>query len=97
MYATSKQREVQLEKKDLEMKIAHLERELEIVTDSFNKAQQALIQTYLYNLLPDPDWDGTVTVEVGKTVTQMPFKTPEEVWEVLQKIQKNQLKQLSEM
>ena len=60
-----------------------------LIKIAFNKAQQALIQTYLYNLLPDPDWDGTVTVEVGKTVTQMPFKTPEEVWEVLQKIQKN--------
>lgn len=40
MYATSKQREAQLEKKDLEIKIAHLEKELGIVTDSFNKAQQ---------------------------------------------------------
>ena len=32
----------------------------------FSKEQQALIQMYLYQLIPDKEWDGTITVELGK-------------------------------
>ena len=59
-----------------------------LVKLTFNKHQQALIHIYLYTLTPDPDWDGMVTVEVGKQEKTFPFKTPEEVWDVLQKVSK---------
>ena len=32
----------------------------------FSKEQLALIQMYLYQLTPDKDWDGTITVEKNK-------------------------------
>jgi len=51
----------------------------------FNKHQLGLIQTYLYQLVPDADWDGTITLEKGKKEETVPFKTAEEVWEVIQR------------
>lgn len=53
----------------------------------FNKAQLALIQMYLYQLVPDKDWDGTITIEVGKNEQVVNFKTPSDVWEVLKKVE----------
>tara|TARA_A100001201_G_scaffold31913_2_gene34371 strand:- start:55 stop:453 length:399 start_codon:yes stop_codon:yes gene_type:complete len=50
----------------------------------FNKQQLALIQTYLYQLVPDKEWDGKITLEKGKKETVYNFKTPEEVWNVIQ-------------
>jgi hypothetical protein len=50
----------------------------------FNKSQLGLIQTYLYSLSPDKEWDGTITLEKNKKKVIHPFKTPEEVWEVIQ-------------
>lgn len=49
----------------------------------FNKQQLALIQTYLYQLVPDKEWDGKITLEKGKKETIYNFKTPEEVWNVI--------------
>lgn len=49
----------------------------------FNKQQLALIQTYLYQLVPDKEWDGKITLEKGKKETVYNFKTPEEVWNVI--------------
>ncbi len=57
-----------------------------LIKIAFNKEQQALIQCYLYQLLPDPEWDGTITVEVGKKVQIVKFKSADEVWEALQLI-----------
>lgn len=53
----------------------------------FNKAQLALIQMYLYQLTPDKGWDGTLTLEVNKTPTTVPFQTPSEVWEVIKELE----------
>lgn len=50
----------------------------------FNKQQLALIQTYLYQLVPDKEWDGKITLEKGKKERVYNFKTPEEVWNVIQ-------------
>ena len=50
----------------------------------FNKQQLALIQTYLYQLVPDKEWDGTITLEKQKDETVYKFKTPEDVWKVIQ-------------
>lgn len=49
----------------------------------FNKEQLALIQTYLYQLVPDKEWDGTITLEKAKKETVYNFKTPEDVWRVI--------------
>lgn len=51
----------------------------------FKKEQLALIQMYLYQLVPDKDWDGTITIEVGKEEQVVPFKKPEDVWNVVNK------------
>ena len=55
---------------------------------SFSKPQLALIQMYLYQLVPDKDWDGTITIELNKQEHSVDFKTPEDVWAVIKKIEK---------
>ena len=52
---------------------------------NFSKEQQALIQIYLYQLIPDKEWDGTITVEVGKSKEEkvVKFKTAKDVWDVI--------------
>lgn len=54
----------------------------------FNKSQLGLIQMYLYQLMPDKEWDGTITVEVGKEEEILPFKSAEDVWNVIKKFDK---------
>ena len=49
----------------------------------FNKEQLALIQMYLYQLVPDKEWDGTITIEKNKQDKVVPFKLPEDVWNVV--------------
>jgi len=49
----------------------------------FSKEQLALIQMYLYQLAPDKEWDGTITLEKNQKETTHPFKTPEDVWKVI--------------
>lgn len=51
----------------------------------FNKEQLALIQMYLYQLVPDKEWDGTITVEKNKKEETVPFKEPTDVWNVIKK------------
>src|SRR5210317_462579 len=51
----------------------------------FTKEQLALIQMYLYQLVPDKEWDGTITIENNKKEEVVKFKTPEEVWSVIKK------------
>jgi len=53
---------------------------------AFNKHQIFLVQMYL-NEIPytDDDWDGTITVQVGKKEEKVEFKTPEDVWNAIQK------------
>lgn len=53
---------------------------------AFNKQQIFLVQMYL-NEIPtsDEDWDGTITVQVGKKEEVINFKTPEDVWNAIQK------------
>ena len=51
---------------------------------AFNKHQLGLIQLYLYQLVPDKEWDGTITLEKQKNETIYKFKTPEDVWKVIQ-------------
>ena len=50
---------------------------------AFNKEQLALIQLYLYQLVPDKEWDGTITIELGKEEKVVNFKTPEDVWNTI--------------
>jgi len=53
----------------------------------FKKEQLALIQMYLYQLVPDKEWDGTITIENNKKEETVPFKQPEDVWNVLKRFQ----------
>lgn len=52
----------------------------------FNKAQLTLLHMYLYQLHVDEDWDGTITIEEDKQESVVKFKTPENVWDVIQKL-----------
>ena len=54
---------------------------------TFNKQQLALVQMYLYQLVPDKDWDGTITVEKDKKEKIVAFETPEQVWDVIKDFQ----------
>ena len=54
----------------------------------FNKEQLAIIQLYLYQLVPDKDWDGTITIEQDKKEKTVPFKKPSDVWNVVTSLQK---------
>ena len=51
----------------------------------FTKEQLALIQMYLYQLVPDKEWDGTITIEKNKKEETVPFKKPEDVWNVIKR------------
>lgn len=53
----------------------------------FNKSQLALIQMYLYQLTPDSEWDGKITVQIGKEEKEVDFKTAAQVWDVLKKFE----------
>ena len=54
---------------------------------AFNDSQVALIKLYLYELVPDKELDGTITVEEKEKETQVKFKTPDDVWKVLKKLE----------
>ena len=49
----------------------------------FNKEQLALIQMYIYQLVPDKDWDGTITIEKNKEEEVVDFESPNDVWNVI--------------
>ena len=51
----------------------------------FNKEQLSLVQMYLYQLVPDKEWDGNITINVGKQEKTVKFKTPSDVWDVIKK------------
>jgi len=55
---------------------------------SFSKEQYTLINTYLYQLMPDMDWNGKITINVDKKQKEVDFKKPEDVWNVINKINK---------
>ena len=50
---------------------------------AFNKHQLGLIQLYLYQLVPDKEWDGTITIEQKNEEKDVNFRTPEDVWNVI--------------
>lgn len=53
---------------------------------AFNKKQVLLIEMYLNDISSlKEDWDGTITVQIGKKEVQIDFKTPEDVWNAIQK------------
>ena len=56
---------------------------------AFNKSQLGLIQMYLYQLTPDKEWDGTITIEQNKSEKTVPFKSADDVWNVIKKFEKN--------
>lgn len=52
---------------------------------SFNKHQIFLIELFMYDLPVDQDWDGLITVSVGKKEEKVAFRTPEDVWNAMQR------------
>ena len=53
----------------------------------FSKEQLALIQMYLYQLSPDKDWDGNITVQGKDKIEKIyPFKTASDVWTVINSV-----------
>ena len=50
---------------------------------TFNTNQLELIQLYLYQLLPDKDWDGFITLQREKKEEKVKFRTTEDVWNVI--------------
>jgi len=55
----------------------------------FGKEQLALIQMYLYQLVPDKEWDGMITINVNKKETTVPFRKPMDVWKVISRYNKS--------
>lgn len=53
----------------------------------FNKAQLALIHMYVYQLIPDKEWDGKITVTINKVEKEVDFKTSDQVWDVIKKME----------
>ncbi len=53
----------------------------------FNKEQLALIQMYLYQLVPDKEWDGNITIQKNKKEEVVVFKSPDDVWNVIMKFE----------
>ena len=54
----------------------------------FNKEQLAIIQLYLYQLVPDKDWDGTITItKDGKNEEVVQFREATDVWNVINQLQ----------
>lgn len=54
----------------------------------FNKEQQAIIQLYLYQLVPDKDWDGTITIQKDNKEQVVPFREPSDLWNVVSSLTK---------
>ena len=54
---------------------------------AFNKSQFGLIQMYLYQLLPDKQWDGKITIEENKSEHEVDFKSPIDVWNVIKRFE----------
>ena len=50
---------------------------------AFSKEQVALIRLYIYELLPDKEYDGKITITKDKKEQEVDFKTPEDVWKVI--------------
>lgn len=54
----------------------------------FTKEQFALIQYYLYQVPTIVDWDGMIDITDGKEMITVRFETPEEVWTVINSLNK---------
>jgi len=52
----------------------------------FSKQQLALIQLYLYQLVNDREWDGKINLTFDKKEETFDFRTPEEVWNVIERV-----------
>lgn len=52
----------------------------------FSKEQVALVHLYLYQLVPDKEWDGTITLKIDDKEEIVNFKSPSDVWKVINKI-----------
>lgn len=49
----------------------------------FNEHQIGLIQMWVFDLTRDPEWDGTVTLKGENIEKKFNFRTPSDVWKVI--------------
>lgn len=54
----------------------------------FSKEQFSLIQYYLYQTPTIVDWDGMIDISDGKEVITVKFETPDQVWNVINSLNK---------
>lgn len=54
----------------------------------FNADQLTIIKLFLYELHPEEDWDGTITIEQDNTEKAVKFKTASDVWNVVTSLKK---------
>jgi hypothetical protein len=54
----------------------------------FSKEQFALIQYYLYQTPTIEDWDGMIDITDGKEMITVKFETPDQVWNVINSLNK---------
>lgn len=50
---------------------------------AFSKEQVALIRLWIYELMPDKEYEGVITITKDKKDLEVDFKTPEDVWKVI--------------
>jgi hypothetical protein len=50
---------------------------------NFNESQVSIIQYYVYEMPNDGEFEGKMEVKEKSKVTTHPFKTPEDLWEIL--------------
>lgn len=53
----------------------------------FNKEQINLIQMYLFQLLPDKEWNGTITLKKNNEDITVMFKSPTDIWKVIKQFE----------
>lgn len=54
----------------------------------FNKSQLAIIKLFLYELQPEEDWDGTITIQQDSSEKSVKFKTSADVWNIIKDLKK---------
>lgn len=52
----------------------------------FNKEQHTLIMYYVYQAPSNEEFDGTVSIEVHNKKEEHPLKTPEDLWNIVNKL-----------
>jgi len=58
----------------------------DLIQFSFNKTQVQIIQNYIFKLSSGDEWDGKITVLIGKEERQIDVGTSKKLWSVIEKL-----------